>query len=151
MVDHAYLQAFAGYRNEQNQPCIDSISEPVSLKYNPADMFKTVRKVAVFLNSMESLIVALEDYYRHAFSKHQKPRITKEGYPYFNYENQLLYEKRICHSVFWGLLHGQDVAVKFVHDHYGLEVHKHFASKGLAPKIIDHQKLKGDWQVVVME
>ena len=151
MVGHAYLQAFAGYRNERNEPCIDSISEPVSLKYDPADMFKTVKKVAIFLKSMESLIVALEDYYRQAFLKRQKPRIAKEGYPYFNYENNLLFEKRICRSVFRGLLNGQLVVVKFVHDRYGLEVHKHFASKDLAPTIIHHQKLKGDWQVVVMK
>ena len=148
---HSYLQAFAGYRNEQNEPCIDSISEPLSLKYEQADMLNTVRRVALFLSSMESLIAALENYYQNAFLKCQKPNITKEGYPYFNCKNTLVYTNRICRNVFHGLQNGKDVIIKFVNHRYGFCIHKDLASKGLAPRIIHHQRLKADWQVIIME
>ena len=153
VVGHSYLQAFACYRNERNEPCIDFISEPVSLKYEQGDMLNTVRRVALFINSMKKLIAALENYYQLAFLKSQSRNFTKVSvrYPYFNCENKLIYTNRIRRNVFYGLLNAKDVVIKFVNHRYGFCVHKDLASKSLAPRIIHHQRLKDNWQVVIME
>ena len=140
------MQAFGAYRNDKNEPCIDHISHPVSLFTGYADYLQTANIVARFLESTYTLLSALHLYYRN-----QQPATVgpQQGFPYYNAQSSIIYTDHLCHGIFQGLYKaGTDVAIKFVYGKYGLEVHQHLASKGLAPKILHHKTLGLGWTVI---
>lgn len=156
IVSCSYLQAFAAYRNETNEVCMDPISQPLSLMYDPSNQLESINIVACFLEGMYHLIDDLKSYYDNVFSHRSSATVgccqVSAGWPYFNSVNNetLTYLKRIKDSVFLASLSGKQVIVKFVRGSYGIDVHRFLAERGLAPSVIHVKSLQCSWEVVVM-
>lgn len=150
IVGCSYMQAFGGYRNERNEPCIDAISSPLSLMYSCSDQFRNVELVACFFQAAYNVIEALKSYYRITLEKSYIPR---GGWPYFNYNNAVDYREHHLKNggVFFAQYKSQEVVVKFVYNRYGTEVHRCLEQKQLAPKILALEELPCSWIVVMME
>ncbi len=149
IVGNSYMQAFGGFRNSRNEPCVDPISHPVSLISVYANALQTVNIVARFLESMCDLISALRLYYQETCQLQVVP--NPQGFPFYSAQDSIAYIDHICRGIFRGLYCATDVVIKFISENYGLAVHQHLAEKGLAPRILHHQTLGLGWTVVVME
>ena len=72
--------------------------------------------------------------------------------PYFNLDGlKCMKQMGEVKWLFEAEFDGEDVAVKFSHSHYGIDVHSFLAQCGLAPKVKHTDVLPGNWHVVVME
>ena len=127
------------------------------------DNYEAFDSLARHLAALKRALKSLEKYYTKLDQGSLQPTdIPQPSFPYptsfhglqDNIVSSLTYERNLAgrRLVFKGSIDEEKkpICIKFVR-RYGVEVHRWYAGRGMAPELFGFQRLPGGWYLVVME
>ncbi|KAG2065397.1 hypothetical protein BDR04DRAFT_1108553 [Suillus decipiens] len=151
------------------RPAVQILSSPLVFNYHSTDtnnQIAAARHMAAFRKAVRSL----KGYYETLPPESELTNMLSHPIPFpyptsftslddssetcFKYTGQLNEDGASKRLIFFGILTGRPaedaICIKFV-QHYSRDVHLHFASSGLAPRLRGFEELPGGWYMVVMD